>query len=1308
VEHGLAQSQVNVIVQDSAGYLWFGTGNGLSKFDGKEFVNFSRKDGIAANFVESGLVDREGNLWFGHSHGSLTRYYLKSGNFENISLWDGGSRPAKVPVYRIRQDSHSTIWFATGGRGLFLMTTDTLIQITTANGLLSDVVYDLAFLPDGKAWIATANGISLIRYDPIIHRVTCDSLNIAGVSPGNEIRALHHDRRGNMWMGIMDVGLARINLQAKSESPDIQFYSGRDGLTGQNIWTIIQDRQGTIWVGSLDEGAFRFEESNDNAGKGSFTFISEQNGLGSNFVTTIFEDDERNIWFGTDGSGVSQLRDQSLEIYTKISGLSDESIWKILQDSRGRYWFGHDKGFSSMTFSEIRNKTPKVRNYGWIEGQRIRHVINIFEDSRGSLWFFPLSTQPVEFHMSTGRMQIVDLELRFGFDQAIAVNEDAQGNLWFGSAYEGLLQFNPQDSSHTLINRSSHGISCDSITTIYKDSRGALWFGTENGGVMRYRDQNFEIYSPQTGYPMMSVASMTEDNQGRMWFITRDDAIYRLDGDNMEPIPDLEGIHGQAVYSLIASGDDIWLGTNRGIARLSADDFSITHFGHHEGFPIYEANENAVYSDRAGNIWFGTVKGALKVNPENQKKLLVAPKINITKVQVFLEDAIWPINNKFKYNQNHLTFHFKGISHTVPELVRYRYYLVGFDQRWSPLVSENYATYSNLSPGNYVFKVLALNADGNWNAAPAELAFEIGAPFWKTWWFYLICFVLIALFLYTLIKYRLQEMEKIRAVLEKKVQERTTELLREKENVEQMNLALMAEKERLAVTLRSIADGVITTDNAGKIGLINPVAQKICGVTQDEAQDKDLLEVFCVIDEKTALPITDPVRKITDSGKIFSSQNNYNNVLFTKDGGKKTIAYSGSPIRDKDSNVMGVVLVFRDITEQLQIEKELIKSQKLESLGILAGGIAHDFNNILTAITGNISLAKKNLSTSHKIYHSLEVVEQAASRAEELIQQLLTFSKGGAPIKKTTSIMDLVKESAEFVLRGSKIKCDLHFEDAIFPVDVDPGQISQVIHNIILNAFQAMPSGGNIDISARNVIIAAGRKVPVDEGTYVLVEIRDNGPGIEKQYLQKIFDPFFTTKADGNGLGLASSYSIMKRHGGHISAESEIGKGSTFSLYMPAATKAVPLKIEKEEVDLQGCGKILIMDDEYFVRDTASEMLSFLGFEVDCVKDGQEVIERYQSARLKNEPYDLVIMDLTIPGGMGGEAALKKLLALDPHVRAVVSSGYSGDPIMANYRKYGFKGCLKKPFSLEEMGRLMKKLLKDGPVKGAEKKILTP
>lgn len=504
------------------------------------------------------------------------------------------------------------------------------------------------------------------------------------------------------------------------------------------------------------------------------------------------------------------------------------------------------------------------------------------------------------------------------------------------------------------------------------------------------------------------------------------------------------------------------------------------------------------------------------------------------------------------------------------------------------------------------------------------------------------------------------------------------------------NEALAEEKERLLVTLRSIGEGVITTDTMGRVVLMNKSAEKITQYTQEEAFDKPIRQILPLTSLKSGDTIEYPVDKVLKTKKIAEVADH--SMILPKEKETRIITDNAAPIQDKDGNLLGVVVVFRDTTDRLRMEEELLKARKIESIGILAGGIAHDFNNILSAILGNISMSKMKLEHGHKD-KSLELLtraEKASERARDLTQQLLTFSKGGAPVKKTSSISDLLRDSASFSSAGSNVRCEFSISPNLWQVDMDAGQMSQVINNLIINARQAMPNGGVVTIDALNVIFESDNTkygVLLKKGNYIKISIRDQGVGIPPENIQKIFDPYFTTKKTGSGLGLATSYSIIKNHEGAITVDSVLGKGTVFYIVLPASKNIIPVQKVQESRPAPAHGKILIMDDEDIIVEMAETMLSELGYQVLTAKDGNEAIDLYMKHKKMGSPFDVVIMDLTIPGGLGGEEVIKRLKELDPDVKAVVSSGYSNDPIMANYKKFGFANVLTKPYQIRELAR---------------------
>ncbi len=387
------------------------------------------------------------------------------------------------------------------------------------------------------------------------------------------------------------------------------------------------------------------------------------------------------------------------------------------------------------------------------------------------------------------------------------------------------------------------------------------------------------------------------------------------------------------------------------------------------------------------------------------------------------------------------------------------------------------------------------------------------------------------------------------------------------------------------------------------------------------------------------------------------------------------------------------------IREQFQKEKAarleaaLARASKLESLGVLAGGIAHDFNNLLTVILGNVSLAKLDSRMESETVLCLTESERAAMRARDLTQQLLTFAKGGEPMRAATRLPDVVREAAQFALHGSKVRCEFEIAPDLRPADVDKGQIGQVVHNIIINASQAMPQGGLIHISLRNEDIGEGRSA-LKPGRYVKLSVVDNGSGIPPEMLARIFEPYFTTKKQGSGLGLATVYSIVKKHDGHVEVQSKLGEGTTILVWLPAAAAAKTGNDEANPPAHSG-GRILLMDDEAPIRLLGAAVLKRAGFAVTAVNDGAAVVSEYAAASAAGRPFDLVILDLTVPGGMGGAEAMGKLREMDPDVCAIVSSGYSSDPVMANYRAHGFRGRVPKPYAADDLNAVVQSLMRE-------------
>jgi signal transduction histidine kinase/ActR/RegA family two-component response regulator len=421
-------------------------------------------------------------------------------------------------------------------------------------------------------------------------------------------------------------------------------------------------------------------------------------------------------------------------------------------------------------------------------------------------------------------------------------------------------------------------------------------------------------------------------------------------------------------------------------------------------------------------------------------------------------------------------------------------------------------------------------------------------------------------------------------------------------------------------------------------------------------------------------------------------------VLRARDGREVLIADSTAPILSSHGELHGAVVVFRDISEQQRLEEEVLRARKIESVGVLAGGIAHDFNNLLTGIMGNISLAKTltvspERSSPDRAAARLTEAEKACQRATGLTQQLLTFATGGAPVRQTMAIAELLRESTIFALRGSKVRPDFTLPADLWSVDVDAGQMHQVIHNVMLNAVQAMPEGGVVQVQAENFVLSTGQLPFLQQTHYVKIAIRDHGEGIAPDVLPNIFDPYFTTKTGGSGLGLATAYAIVTKHDGHITVDSQVGVGTTFHLYLPASKRSTESEPMPTDEPFVGSGRMLVMDDEEAIRDLLDAMLTDMGYEAVCVADGVEALAVYQQAKAAGHAFVAVILDITIPGSMGGLETIAQLRTIDPQVKAIISSGYANDPVMANFQVYGFSGMVTKPYTVHKLRDVLQRVV---------------
>ena len=501
---------------------------------------------------------------------------------------------------------------------------------------------------------------------------------------------------------------------------------------------------------------------------------------------------------------------------------------------------------------------------------------------------------------------------------------------------------------------------------------------------------------------------------------------------------------------------------------------------------------------------------------------------------------------------------------------------------------------------------------------------------------------------------------------------------------------LAAESERMGVTLGAMSEGVITVSSEGVVEFMNEAACAMTGADRGAVVSKPIRAVLSLRHQKTGVPVDPPIKAAIAADRAIELPPQ--TQLVRADESTSLIEGRCAPIHDSLGHAVGAVLVVRDVTERARWENELLRASKLESVGLLAGGIAHDFNNLLAIMMGNLNLAMLDESAMATSGKWLREAERGAQRARDLTQQLLTFAKGGEPLLSAVHLPDVVQEAAEFAIHGANVRVDFDLAVDLRSADADKGQIGQVVQNLVINAVQAMSAGGVIKVSLANAAVEEGHPT-LPAGKYVLLVIADNGPGIRDEHLPHIFEPYFTTKEEGLGLGLATVYSIVRKHHGMVTVDSKPGTGTTFSIWLPAAKASQAQPDASAAPFVPMSGRILFMDDEAPIRRMAQSLLEKLGLEVKAVDTGEEAVAAYAEAHAQGRPFDVVMMDLTVPGVMGGREALVEMRKLDPSVRAIVSSGYSSDPVLANFREYGFMAVVAKPYRIPELIKALREVV---------------
>jgi two-component system, sensor histidine kinase and response regulator len=1325
INDGLSQGTAYCVLQDRRGFLWIGSGDGLHRYDGTRVRIYrpsAAENSLWDKWIRCLFLDSRGMLWVGTPSG-LNRYNPETDDFtrfkENRSDETGSQEP---DVMSIAEDAKGGLWLATNGRGLNLFSPQTGSFRAYRNNpgdpstLADNIIYAVLAGRDGMLWLATQGGLD--QFDPAAHRFfhfRNDPADAAGLSRPTA-RTVFEDRQGRIWVGT-DEGL---NVLDRKTGRFTRYQSNPNipgSLSHNSVNVVFQDRQGRILIGTLG-GLSVFDESTR-----LFSVIrnnpAEPRSLSYDFVISLFEDRTGILWIGTSGRGLNKIvpdRERFTLYENKPddpSSLVSNIIRSIAEDGEGRIWIGtEDKGVDRLDrrTGEITHFTYTPGRAGGLNGN---HIYTVKFDRQGTAWIGSLDGGINRYDPKSGRftwLRHSDRDPGSLSSNAVRVMvPDSKGRLWVGTEGGGLNRLDPGKTSfvHYLNNPADPGsLSHNIVRSIFEDRSGRIWIGTFGGGLNRWDPQTdrFVHYRKGGGDRGLCndiVMTVDEDSHGRIWIGTND-GINRLD-----PATEIflcyteqEGLPNTSIYGLLVDARDmVWVSSNRGLARLDPETRTVKSYDGNDGLQGNEFNGGACFRSKSGEMFFGGPSGLSSFHPDALIDNPNPPAVVLTDFQIYNKPVPVgkPIDGRviltktitetrdvrISYRSRMISFEFAALHFASPGKNRFAYRMEGLEDEWNEVGSRNFASYSNLKPGRYAFRVKAANNDGVWNQDGVSLSVQIVPAFWMTWWFRGLALFGLLLGGSMIVQRRVAAARRHAEKLEKKVLVRTAEL-REEIAVRQRTEAELARRRKyLEAVLFNSSNAIISTDARSAIREWSPGAEKIFGWRREEVLGRNIDDVVIRPDLKA-----DALRLQQDAlaGRALDP---VEAVRHRRDGTPIDVIVSGSPIVIGEE-IGGMVAVYADITQLKRAEAAAREASRAKSEFL--ANMSHEIRTPMNGIFGMTELAlETDLKPDQREY--LDAVKTSAEALMTIINDILDFSKIEARKIEMEKIPFRLRDAVHSIVSTVSLAADRKGLELVYsvPPDMpdgvvgDPGRFRQVLTNLLSNA---------IKFTAQGEVVTALAAEARTESTFMLhVAVRDTGIGIPADKVKLIFEPF--TQADssttrlfgGTGLGLAISSQLVGLMGGRIWAESESGRGSTFhftvklGIQPDMAVEIVPVRYEDMK-DLP----VLIVDDNATNRRILVEMLTHWGLRPTAVEGAIPGLAALAEARESGHPFRLVLTDAHMPEVDGFELADR--IKHDPNdcnllVMMLSSSGFRGDS--ARCRELGLTAFLTKPIKQSQL-----------------------
>ncbi len=1262
-DRGMPGSAVTCVAEAPDGHLWIGSYEGLASFDGFRFTVVNRRNtpGFPSDAVTSLLVDHAGELWAGTGDGIAHR---QKGQWRVYPGPNGA--PLRFATYMV-EESPGRILAVAGRNQLYALTAGQFVSIPAPPQVHYLKIYavpgegvwgssesflgrlrngrweEIALPPDLKNLLGTApgrtHGIWAAGQDGIRHYQNGSWSEPFAYPPGLRFLppvTMLEDAVGNLWAGDYRSGLMLLRKDGSA-----QRFGRAQGLPNQTIRSLFEGSAHGLWAATDGGGLVRFRPR-------TVTMFDEDDGLSHSVVDSVFEDPPGTLLIGTYGGGLVRFDENARQfgqpVVAPAARLTAESlVLTVLSDRHGTVWAGT---YGHGIFRLKDGRTEQIaETEGWV-------VNALFLDSRQVLW---AGYQRGLASYEKGKLTAHDSEAGRPQKEIGAIAEDSHGSIWAGGA-EGLFRL----GENRFDKFAPPGVrEYDHVNALYADSGGALWIGAEDRGLDLWQNGKFTAFGPAQGLVASRIANIVDDNEGRLWLGTQRQGLVGVTRASLDAIAG--GSRAQVSV--------VWLTREEGLATNQ----------------IRSGFQPSAGRSADGRLWFATLKGLALVDPRQAWQVPPPAPVRIEEVamgnrripfeQIEGDTLIVPPGSR------RLSVVFTQPNFSDPERSRFQYRLDGLDPSWTD-APERSAAVGNLRPGHYVFRVRAGNTGGIWNSG-AALNLDVQPYFWETIWFRTVVALLLIASTGVAV-YGLQSF---------KLKRKSEQLEREKalrRDIERMQEGLKVSEERFAKAFNSSPFPMtINTLTDGRFVDVNQRFLERAGLRREEVIGRSRSELDLWVKPAEAARFADAIRH-NQRVRNFEAQMKAAN-------GQSAYCLLSAEVIELDG-AQCVLVISDEVTERKLLEEQLHQSQKLESIGRLAGGVAHDFNNLLTVINGYSDLVLARLDSQDPNWMRVDQIRKAGVRAAELTGQLLAFSRKQVIKPSPLDVNALIQETEPMLRRlmPESIEIALRLSEAPVRVMADAGQLNQVLINLAVNARDAMPEGGVLEVETSRVDVngqSAGPHAGLPHGPYVLLAFSDNGAGMNEEVRKHVFEPFFTTKKKGagTGLGLATVYGIVRQNGGWILVCSEPEQGTTFSIYLPRVESAAEKAAfqAKPVASRWGEETVLVVEDQPNVRELAREVLESYGYSVLDAGQGSEALHIAASHK---GPIHLMLTDVVMPGMTGKELA-ERIKPLRPSTKVLFMSGYNENVIVKQGVIDASINFIAKPLAPDELAAKVREVL---------------